>query len=667
MKSSSIWLTSLALFIVTAFFPIETTAQNSDLTTDLRSSFTKFDVVRVDHGGRLRSNEGSKTLRIQAAGRDLELVMMANDLRSERYRAEDTNMIGVSVLGPSPVTTYKGFVAGEAESKVRLTIDGVRIEGFFETAGDRMFIEPASKYSRFAQPGDSVIYRAEDSLKDNTFFCESDIPGKIEFGRELAAAGAVENMMLVRVLELATEADAEWVSTLGGATQANNDILGILNMVEGTFSGELNLTISVVYQHTWSTTDPFGAADMNGVLVNFRNYWNTNNASISRDTAHLFSGKTVAQSRGLAYLGVVCRAPGAAYGLSGYIGWAPGKFLVPAHELGHNLGADHADAAQNCANSLMNPTLSGSTPMSFCSFSRDAITTYVAANGSCLSEVQTATGSVCFDFDGDRRSDISIFRPSNGVWYLNRSGAGFSAFQFGIAGDKPVSADYDGDGRSDAAVYRAGIWYRLRSTTNTMDAVAFGLSGDVPAPADFDGDDKADVGVFRPSNGVWYSLASANGAFSSVRFGISGDIPVAADYDGDGKADITVFRPSNGTWYRINSANGSTFAMNFGLNGDKPLMGDFDGDARSDIAVWRPANGVWYVMRSATGSFSATAFGLNGDVPAPADYDGDARADISVFRPSNGVWYRLNSANGSFAAVAFGVNGDNPVPSYYVP
>ena len=667
MKSSSIWLTGLAFSILTAFFSVTTVAQTSDLTSDLGSSFRKFDLVHIDHGDDLRSGSGSKTLRIRASGRDLELVVVPNDLRSARYRAEDTNMIGVSLLPSQPVTTYKGFIAGEAESKVRLTIDGVRVEGFFETAVGRMFIEPAIKYSRFARPGDSVIYRAEDSLKDNTFLCETDIPGKIEYGHEMAAAGAVENMMLVRVLELATEADNEWVNTLGGATQANNEILGILNMVEGTFSGELNLTISVVYQHTWSTTDPFGAVDMNGILVNFRNHWNTNYGSVSRDTAHLFSAKTVAQSRGLAYLGVVCRTPGAAYGLSGYIGWAPGKFLVPAHELGHNLGADHADAAQNCANSLMNPTLTGSTPMSFCTFSRDAITTYVSANGSCLSEAQTATGSVCFDFDGDRRSDISIFRPSNGVWYLNRSGAGFSAFQFGLAGDKPVSADYDGDGRSDAAVYRAGVWYRLRSTTNTMDAVAFGLVGDIPTPADFDGDDKADVGVYRPSSGVWYSLASANGAFSSVRFGISGDVPVAGDYDGDGKADINLFRPSNGTWYRINSSNGSTFAMNFGLNGDKPVTGDFDGDAKADIGVWRPANGVWYVMRSATGSFSATAFGLNGDVPATADYDGDGKADISVFRPANGVWYRLNSSNGSFAAVAFGVNGDNPVPSYYVP
>lgn len=664
MKASSFCALAFSCLVLLGSLTLTVSAQSPELTTDLRSSFTKFDVVRIDAGGELRSTGAGKSLSIRAEGRDRELLMTLNDLRSRRYRAEDTNMIGTTPVPSQAASTFKGHIAGEPGSSARLTIDGVRVEGYFEDASGRLFIEPASKYSEFARPGDSVIYRAEDSLKDNTFLCDADIARKIEFGRELTESGRTQNVMMLRVLELATEADFEWVNTHGGPAQANAEILSILNMVEGTFSGELNLSISVVFQHTWSTTDPFGAADMNGILTSFQNHWNANYGSVTRDAAHLFSAKSITHSRGLAYLSVICRSPGFAYGLSGYVGWAPGKFLVPAHELGHNLGADHADAAQNCANSLMNPTLTGSTPLSFCTFSRDAITAFVSANGSCLTEA--AASDAPFDFDGDGRSDISVFRPSNGVWYLSRTTSGFTAFQFGLNGDKPVSADYDGDGKADAAVYRSGVWYRLRSTTNTMDAVSFGLAGDLPSPADFDGDGKADAAVFRPSSGTWYKLASGNGAFSAVRFGISGDVPVPGDYDGDAKADINLFRPSNGTWYRLNSSNGAFFAQNFGLNGDKAVAGDFDGDRRADVAVWRPSNGVWYVMRSSTGSFSATAFGLSGDIPAAADYDGDGRTDIAVFRPSNGVWYRLNSGNGAFSAVAFGLNGDNPVPSYYI-
>jgi hypothetical protein len=42
---------------------------------------------------------------------------------------------------------------------------------------------------------------------------------------------------------------------------------------------------------------------------------------------------------------------------------------------------------------------------------------------------------VQFDFDGDGKSDISVFRPSDGVWYLNRSNQGFAAIQFGASTD----------------------------------------------------------------------------------------------------------------------------------------------------------------------------------------------------------------------------------------
>src|SRR5205823_1748555 len=46
------------------------------------------------------------------------------------------------------------------------------------------------------------------------------------------------------------------------------------------------------------------------------------------------------------------------------------------------------------------------------------------------------------DFDGDGKADISVFRPSSGVWFIQRSSGGIIFPQFGQNGDKPVPAGY---------------------------------------------------------------------------------------------------------------------------------------------------------------------------------------------------------------------------------
>ena len=82
-----------------------------------------------------------------------------------------------------------------------------------------------------------------------------------------------------------------------------------------------------------------------------------------------------------------------------------------------------------------------------------------------------------YDFDGDGKADISVFRPSDRVWYLSRSTAGFFATQFGLSTDIPVVADYDGDDKADIAVFRDGVWYYLRSADFSFGFRSFGQAG----------------------------------------------------------------------------------------------------------------------------------------------------------------------------------------------
>lgn len=270
-----------------------------------------------------------------------------------------------------------------------------------------------------------------------------------------------------------------------------------------------------------------------------------------------------------------------------------------------------------------------------------------------------------FDYDGDRKSDVSVYRPSQGTWYLNQSANGFASVPFGNSTDRIVPADYDGDGKADIAVYRDGGWWIFQSSNGVFRFGQFGLAEDKPQPGDFDEDGRDDLAVFRPSSGVWYVLRSSDGGFTVNAFGANGDIPQRGDYDDDDRTDFAVFRPSTGYWYVLKSSGG-TFITQFGLNGDVPVANDYDGDSKPDIAVWRPSNGTWYILRSSDNQYFGLEFGITTDVPVAADYDGDGRADIAVFRPSTGAWFQRLSTQGPSYQV-FGLSTDRPTPSAYNP
>jgi len=162
------------------------------------------------------------------------------------------------------------------------------------------------------------------------------------------------------------------------------------------------------------------------------------------------------------------------------------------------------------------------------------------------------------DYDGDLINDFAVVRPvgSNYRWFVVLSNFNYGFLLgcpsttpfcgntplFGLTTDRIVAGDFDGDARTDIAVFRPsdGNWYYQRSSTITASGgvgtpavFQWGLTGDIPQPADYDGDKRTDFAVFRPSNSTWYISNSNNGAyntFSAPVWGTSTDQPATSPY-----------------------------------------------------------------------------------------------------------------------------------------
>lgn len=280
------------------------------------------------------------------------------------------------------------------------------------------------------------------------------------------------------------------------------------------------------------------------------------------------------------------------------------------------------------------------------------------------------------DFDGDGRSDIAVVRtpvPSPAgtpsTWYLRRSLLGYTAVPWGLPGDQIVADDFDGDGKTDITVFRESnhTMYSLQSGDSTTVTTYFGDDGDgdTAVSGDFNGDDVADEAVYRivDDYGYWIIFPSGGTTYYVEQWGVDGDVPVAEDFDGDGSDDLAVFRLRYGVWYLVYSGDGrNPTEVQFGLGGDIPVAGDYNGEGSADIAIWRPSEARWYLAYAENqfATYMQVPWGSVGDYPVPGDYDGDGKYDIAVWRPTDGNWYIRQSTNG-IQIVHFGANGDKPV------
>jgi hypothetical protein len=284
---------------------------------------------------------------------------------------------------------------------------------------------------------------------------------------------------------------------------------------------------------------------------------------------------------------------------------------------------------------------------------------------------------VAGDFDGDGKTDLALFRSTNGrIWTVQSSSGngGIGSTAIGMPDWLPAMGDYDGDGKGDYSwfVPKTQVWRVYESSrgyAERLPRVQFGDANDIPVPADFDGDNRTDMVLYRRATGRIKVLESATSRQWESTIGDPWWIAVPANYDGDGQADLAWFVPRTTVWRIYRSSRGDAERMprvQIGALGDVPVPADFDGDGKADVAVFCEVSGKIWVRYSSLHytNLVSTSMGMPTWLPTVGDYDGDGKADFSWFIPATQTWRVYESSKGyaeRLPRVKFGGADDWPL------
>jgi hypothetical protein len=456
-----------------------------------------------------------------------DLLLEVNNLYAPGIRWTMTTDSGVFDMPVPPPTTYRGSVDGETDSQLRLLIQGDLLLGFIRRGNDYLFIEPLSKYLPGARAGQLVAYHEDDVRPESAALCGTEgihILARQVGGPPLSDKSDHFASVTFRRLQVASDADFEFFTIHNNTSAAftNSYIAGILNQVDGIYHTDLNLGVSITFQNVYTTSsNPYTSSIANTLLNQFVTNWNNTRSGVTRDVAHLFSGKSLNSGIvGISYVGAACFTS-AAYGLTS--DYQPYTMKVSAHEIAHNLGAEHDDQSPApilpCPGNgwLMCAYIQPSGPNDFSQKTKDAVSSYVAssATSTCLS-ILAGTPVVNTDAATNVQSTTATLNAT-----VNPTGSSTSVyFQYGttITNGSPVygsttSTQPIGSGSSNVAVVSPLTGLSANSTYHYQ-AVAINSAGTVygndatfatGAPA------TAPTVTTSPATGVQSTSATLNG------------------------------------------------------------------------------------------------------------------------------------------------------------
>lgn len=218
-------------------------------------------------------------------------------------------------------------------------------------------------------------------------------------------------------IELRTDTDASYVAYHGSSVAANQEIMVAINEADRIYSTDLNIGLTVLSQA--NTSQHPSTTDINALLCSVSNaeYGPADDILLfSGGYLNLAANQTPDGVVGLAWLGGICQNNRAftqecststhyvnravIRGVSG----GNGDYFVVAHEIGHNLGANHDPSRGNVMEAVASQ---GALPATFSTQSKDIFNQILTTGRANTSNGTVVASWGCLKTDADPSSPVS--------------------------------------------------------------------------------------------------------------------------------------------------------------------------------------------------------------------------------------------------------------------
>lgn len=294
-------------------------------------------------------------IRFSTGAEQFELVLIPNTRLLARDAVVVRDGVPMSAEQAGIALPYRGYVAGDANSWIRVSVSERGFEGLIYTRDNLWDVRELASGEIAMSHADIGDYLDQVSHNPHTCASADAEAAHATYADDLTAGGQAAPGC--KQIDIALVADYSHVGKLGGVKASENEMLKRLNETDGIYRADLNYGFVVKELRTFSKS---GGPSFNNSksgstpLEQFASYKKSELAKYG--LAHLFLGRSSSGTVGKAYIGATCSASKGA-GVSNYLGKSKASTVIVAHEIGHNFGAKH-DASG--APYIMAPSIKGS-------------------------------------------------------------------------------------------------------------------------------------------------------------------------------------------------------------------------------------------------------------------------------------------------------------------